>query len=451
MYKKRSQTWLKHFDFALFDLIILAIVYIAVILVRFNFLLSYSQIILFTRLGIILLVLYLLVAVVTRTYKNILRRSKWTELCHVLIQVAATFLFITFYMFVTQQAELYSRIVFGFTALFGFILIYAERILWKHVVRRRMQKGNFLPWMLIVADKAHLEDCLEATSTKNYNPINIKGIALLDSDDIGEKLAVPSLQNTSHEVLCNASDIKQYVLSNVIDEILIQLTDEKEEQALVDYFLETGITVHIGVSKQTNDYPHTIIERMGNRVLITVSNSTASTLQLAAKRAMDIIGGIFGVILTGILYLFIAPQIKAKDKGPAFFKQLRIGKNGRQFYIYKFRSMYMDAEERKKELMDQNEMEGLMFKIENDPRILPGIGHTIRNRSLDEFPQFWNVLKGDMSLVGTRPPTLEEFQQYEPHHKRRLSFKPGLTGLWQVSGRSDITDFEKIVELDNQY
>lgn len=111
----------------------------------------------------------------------------------------------------------------------------------------------------------------------------------------------------------------------------------------------------------------------------------------------------------------------------------------------------MDAEERKKELMAQNEMDGLMFKMENDPRILPGIGHKIRDWSLDEFPQFWNILKGDMSLVGTRPPTLEEFEHYEPHHKMRLSFKPGLTGLWQVSGRSEITDFEKIVELDNTY
>jgi len=111
----------------------------------------------------------------------------------------------------------------------------------------------------------------------------------------------------------------------------------------------------------------------------------------------------------------------------------------------------MDAEERKKELMAQNEMQGFMFKMEDDPRILPGIGHRIRDWSLDEFPQFWNVFKGDMSLVGTRPPTVDEFKQYEAHHKSRLSFKPGITGLWQVSGRSNITDFEEIVRLDNEY
>ena len=112
--------------------------------------------------------------------------------------------------------------------------------------------------------------------------------------------------------------------------------------------------------------------------------------------------------------------------------------------------MYADAEERKKELLNQNEMNGLMFKMENDPRITK-VGRFLRKTSLDEFPQFLNILKGDMSLVGTRPPTLDEFAQYSPYHKKRLSFRPGLTGMWQVSGRSDITDFEEIVRLDVEY
>ena len=132
------------------------------------------------------------------------------------------------------------------------------------------------------------------------------------------------------------------------------------------------------------------------------------------------------------------------------FKQKRVGKNGRYFFIYKFRSMYKDAEARKKELMDKNEMNGLMFKMTDDPRITK-VGKFIRKTSIDELPQFFNVLKGDMSLVGTRPPTVDEFKQYEGHHKRRLSMKPGITGLWQVSGRSNIEDFEEVVKLDLQY
>ena len=112
--------------------------------------------------------------------------------------------------------------------------------------------------------------------------------------------------------------------------------------------------------------------------------------------------------------------------------------------------MYTDAEERKKELMAQNKMNGLMFKMDNDPRIFP-FGNFIRKTSIDELPQFWNVLKGDMSLVGTRPPTVDEYEQYELHHRKRLATKPGLTGMWQVSGRSDITDFEDVVALDTRY
>lgn len=158
------------------------------------------------------------------------------------------------------------------------------------------------------------------------------------------------------------------------------------------------------------------------------------------------------MLLTGIIFIFVAPIIYIKSPGPIFFKQVRIGKNGKKFNIYKFRSMYMDAEERKKELMAQNDIkDGMMFKMDNDPRIIKGIGNFIRDYSLDEFPQFWNVLKGDMSLVGTRPPTVDEWKQYEPYHRGRLAVKPGLTGMWQVSGRSDITDFEEVVKLDMEY
>ncbi|CXG01896.1 glucosyl-1-phosphate transferase [Streptococcus pneumoniae] len=139
-----------------------------------------------------------------------------------------------------------------------------------------------------------------------------------------------------------------------------------------------------------------------------------------------------------------------KDGGPAIFAQTRIGKNGRHFTFYKFRSMRSDAEAIKEQLMDQNTMQGGMFKIDNDPRVTK-IGRFIRKTSLDELPQFWNVFIGDMSLVGTRPPTVDEYVQYTPEQKRRLSFKPGITGLWQVSGRSKITDFDDVVKLDVAY
>ena len=133
------------------------------------------------------------------------------------------------------------------------------------------------------------------------------------------------------------------------------------------------------------------------------------------------------------------------------FKQVRVGQNGRHFKIYKFRSMYVDAEERKKELMAQNEIAGgVMFKMKDDPRITR-VGKVIRKFSIDELPQFFNVVQGTMSLVGTRPPTIDEVEKYQRNQWRRISIKPGLTGMWQVSGRSNVQSFEEIVEMDLNY
>jgi lipopolysaccharide/colanic/teichoic acid biosynthesis glycosyltransferase len=154
--------------------------------------------------------------------------------------------------------------------------------------------------------------------------------------------------------------------------------------------------------------------------------------------------------MTVFLTIFIAPAIALESPGPIFFSQVRIGKSGRRFRIYKFRSMYVDAEKRKAELMEKNEMKGCMFKMKEDPRVTK-VGKFLRKTSLDEFPQFYNVLKGDMSLVGTRPPTENEFYQYENRHRRRLALKAGLTGLWQVSGRSNVDDFEDVVKMDLEY
>ena len=191
------------------------------------------------------------------------------------------------------------------------------------------------------------------------------------------------------------------------------------------------------------------IQQLGPFKVVTFSTQFYSYGDILAKRFLDICGALVGLVLCGIVGIFLYPLIR-KDGGPAIFAQDRVGENGRIFKFYKFRSMCVDAEEIKKDLMAQNQMSGGMFKMDNDPRITK-IGHFIRKTSLDELPQFWNVLKGDMSLVGTRPPTLDEYESYTPEQKRRLSFKPGITGLWQVSGRSEITDFDEVVKLDVAY
>ncbi|URT70597.1 sugar transferase [Cytobacillus firmus] len=171
---------------------------------------------------------------------------------------------------------------------------------------------------------------------------------------------------------------------------------------------------------------------------------------LAAKRFVDIVGSLAGIILLSLLFLIVAALIKLDDpKGSIFFSQKRVGKNGRQFNMYKFRSMVSNAEEKLQELLQYNEVSGAMFKMKDDPRITK-IGKFIRKTSIDELPQLFNVLKGDMSLVGPRPPLPREVEEYSDYDKQRLLVAPGCTGLWQVSGRSNI-GFKEMVDLDLMY
>ena len=167
-----------------------------------------------------------------------------------------------------------------------------------------------------------------------------------------------------------------------------------------------------------------------------------------AKRVIDILGGLVGLIITLLLAIPIAIAMQLDSPGPLLYSQIRCGLNGKQFRIWKFRSMIVNAEKQKH--LVKNQAQGHIFKNDNDPRITR-LGHFLRSTSLDEFPQFWNVLKGDMSLVGTRPPTPDEVVNYNQKHLKRLLVKPGITGEWQVKGRSNVADFEKIVEMDLNY
>lgn len=166
------------------------------------------------------------------------------------------------------------------------------------------------------------------------------------------------------------------------------------------------------------------------------------------KRLIDIFGSLVGLLLTAIVIIPIAIAMQLDDPGSIFYSQIRCGLNGKRFRIWKFRSMVMDADNIKHQV--KNEAKGFIFKNENDPRITR-VGKFLRRTSLDELPQFWNVLKGEMSLVGTRPPTLDEVELYELHHWERLKVKPGITGEWQTQGRSHVKDFEEIVRLDLAY
>ena len=261
--------------------------------------------------------------------------------------------------------------------------------------------------------------------------------------------------------MADTAGAADYVCRQWVDEVLINLPPGTPICAdLIRQFMEMGVTVHFKLVDARDMLTRKqFMERLGNYTVLTTSLGLYSARQQAMKRLLDILGGLTGCVITLALLLFVGPCIYIKSPGPVFFSQIRVGRNGKKFKIYKFRSMYLDAEERKKELLESNRVSsGMMFKLEWDPRIIGsekgpgrGIGNFIRKYSIDEFPQFFNVLKGEMSLVGTRPPTVDEWEKYDLHHRARLAVKPGLTGMWQVSGRSKITDFEQVVSLDKQY
>ncbi len=259
------------------------------------------------------------------------------------------------------------------------------------------------------------------------------------------------------EFVASGDTVIEYVCREWVDEVLIALPREVPfPDTFYHYLIEMGVTVHLNLLKAVQlDGHKQDVKRVGEYTVLSNSYYSISLKQALCKRIMDVIGGVVGCGLTAILFMVIGPIIYLQSPGPVFFSQERIGQNGKRFRMYKFRSMYLDAEEKKKDLLEKNQVkDGMMFKIENDPRIIggeKGIGGFIRRFSLDEFPQFLNVLKGDMSLIGSRPPTVDEWMKYKRHHRIRLATKPGITGLWQISGRSKINDFEEVVRLDKEY
>ena len=340
-----------------------------------------------------------------------------------------------------------KRLVIGYFGVIFLILEFSSRLLIKFVLVRLYKNSKFSNKILVITDN----DCRNT----------IKG--LLTNFDWRREICGISVPQTFKQnkkiygidVVCSYQTLLDYITHNNVDELFVtvNLDDNEELKNVLSQAEEMGIRVNIKINLEVFDYlpkSFIIVSKFGNLHCISVSRKFVSNQKAIAKRLLDYTGGIVGFIIFCVAYLVLAPIIKLDSKGPVLFSQDRVGRNGRIFKCYKFRSMRSDAEEIKKSLMSQNEMNGLMFKMENDPRITK-VGHFIRRTSLDELPQFINVLKGDMSLVGTRPPTVDEYNNYEPKHKARVSMTPGLTGLWQVSGRSNIKNFDDVVKLDMEY
>lgn len=456
MYRKDSEGWLKHADFIVLDMICLQLAFILAYAFRgygFN---VYGDI-LYRNMAIFLGFADLVVIFTSGTMKSVLKRGHYKEFVTTLKNAVAVGALAIAYLFIIQEGQSFSRMILITTIVIYLVLTYAIREIWKNSLHKKMENGGDKK-LLIITSKAVAENVVHSMQENNYARYSLAGVVVIDEDCTGEKICgVP--------VVAGESDVPMYVCQEWIDEVLIVISEDLPyPDGLIDKLTETGVTVHLNLAKITNQTgKRQFVEKVGSYTVLTTSLNYASFGQLFLKRLMDICGGLVGCIFTGIITIFVGPAIYLASPGPIFFSQERVGKNGKKFKMYKFRSMYMNAEARKAELMKENKLgDGKMFKMDFDPRVIgnkvlpdgshkTGVGDFIRRTSLDEFPQFFNVLKGDMSIVGTRPPLISETNLYEPRHKVRLAIKPGITGMWQVSGRSDITDFEEVVRLDKEY
>lgn len=445
MYQKKGSNWLKHLDFIILDFLCMEISFIFSYTVRMGTAFRFTDIE-YRDMSITLGLIYIVVVFFNESYSGILRRGYFKEFAATLKHVTYIMVSTMVYLFFTKQSTLYSRLIlFSMWGVY-ILLSYISRLLWKVYISNRRTKKEGKRSLLLVTSSDVGSEVVKTILKNNFDNLSLCAIAIIDQNMKGQEiLGVP--------IVADKDNLISYIQKEWVDEVFFNPSSETSiPEDVIHCCAEMGVTVHMKLAKLEILGGNQEVEKLAGYTVLSSSIKMASPRDLFLKRSMDIMGGLVGVVMTGLIALFIGPVIKIKSPGPIFFSQVRVGKNGRKFKIYKFRSMYMDAEERKKELMAKNKVQdGFMFKMDDDPRIIKGIGNFIRKTSLDEFPQFLNVLKGDMSLVGTRPPTVDEWEKYEIHHRKRLSIKPGITGMWQVSGRSEITDFEEVVALDTEY
>ena len=452
-------------------------------------------------LAVFLAALDFAVAVVFNTMHGVLKRGYIQEFAQTTRQCLIVFSGIALYLFGMKMGPVFSRVILSSTAVLHCVLSYFFRVLWRLYLEKSSHQRPKNS-MILVADEEAVEQVVANSAPADET--KIIGVVLTDRDAEGETVA-------GMPVVANLDNAAQYICREWVDEVFFypdslsvakrtlsanssvansmiydnffdyaqktwKMWDKEEEEQfaekeqvpvggvshLIEQCGQMAIPVHILLPVGAMG-GKSFVEKVNGYDVLTHAANYASPAQLLIKRLADLIGGLIGSLLAVLIILVFGPMIKIASPGSSLFRQERIGRNGKRFQILKLRTMDADAEERKADLQEQNRVtDGLMFKVDFDPRIIgneilpdgtqkTGLGEFLRRTSLDEFPQFFNVLKGDMSLVGTRPPTPDEWERYELHHRARLSVRPGITGMWQVSGRSEITDFEEVVRLDTQY
>lgn len=426
---------------------------------------------------LILATLYIFFNCLTGINKSFVSRGFYKEFVVCINEVLILVSLLILVLFWMHRLFDSHRLVIGFFAVFFLFIDWSLRVLIKNFLIKVYLKSKFAKRLLIVTD----DKCANNVCCNLFEDLDwtrqICGVSVIVQKDIDNSTLDDSLdkdtfvtskednsilseikvnEESSISVVSGLDDLLDYVTKNNVDEVFVH-TDAIYSNDLLKNTLskieEMGVRVNVRINIDVFKYlPNSYIkiDKLGKYQCVSVSRNFYSYKKIVAKHILDYIGGIVGFLIFGLTYCILGPIIKIDSKGPVLYSQPRVGKNGRIFKCYKFRSMVTNADALKQKLASQNEMQGLMFKMENDPRITK-VGKFIRKTSLDELPQFINVLKGDMSLVGTRPPTVDEYEKYTSNQKARVSMTTGLTGLWQISGRSDIKSFDDVVKLDMEY
>jgi exopolysaccharide biosynthesis polyprenyl glycosylphosphotransferase len=349
-------------------------------------------------------------------------------------------------MYLTRS-ESVSRLLLQVFLIISFTMLAAQKLaLRAYLNYAKRQAPLKRPKVLLIAAAATAEDYVKLVSERASMLTEVIGMLSLDAPN-GHVDA-----ESFPPVLGTAEDLPAVLRNRVVDEVVVV---SPMNQAALDQLSRwcsiRGILMRIVV-----EVPRPLVgvwsaDYLGDSAfMLSLSTVPQNAYYLAFKRIVDVIGAVVGLIACAVAYLCYGRRLQRESGASVLFRQQRVGWNGRRFTLYKFRTMRADSERLKPVLDAQNEMKGPIFKLKDDPRVTP-TGRKLRRRHLDELPQFWNVLKGEMSLVGTRPPTGDETVAYLEHHQRRLSIKPGLTGLWQLNGNGAVKDFEEVVKLDCEY
>ena len=367
----------------------------------------------------------------------------WKETWMIVKAVLFSFFLFGFFVFALKY-QFVSRIFLVSFAFFDLVLVILFRWLLREGIQSLSRHSEGSRFILIVGLDDNAREM--ARGIERHKDLGLRIRGFLSTRDSYRPLEI-----YGYSVLGEARDLPKLLETEVIDEVIFAVShdDLKEMDSSLLICEERGITTRVIL----NFFPHVIsrthLEELDGVPLLTFSTTPKNELLLFVRRILDFLGSLILISLFSPFFLLAALLIRLDSPGPALYRQVRCGLNGRRFILYKFRSMYEKAEERKKELVQFNMMNGPVFKMKNDPRVTR-VGRFLRKTSLDELPQLINVLQGSMSFVGPRPLPTEEVEKFEGWERRRLSMKPGITGLWQVAGRSHI-DFREWIKLDLEY